>query len=98
MVTAAYEIIAGKGATSLAIGLAVSRILEAVLNDEHRVLPVTSRLDGVHGLSGVCLSMPSVVGRSGVERVLPTPLSAEERSRSPRRRTPSGRAARGLGL
>ena len=55
VVRSAYEIIAGKGATSLAIGLAVARILEAVLNDEHRVLPVTSRLDGVHGLSDVCL-------------------------------------------
>ena len=77
--TAAYEIIAGKGATSLAIGLAVSRILEAVLNDEHRVLPVTSMLAGVHGLSDVCLSMPSVVGRNGVESVLATPLSTDER-------------------
>ncbi len=79
VVTAAYEIIAGKGATSLAIGLAVSRILEAVLKDEHRVLPVTSRLDGVHGLAEVCLSMPSVVGRAGVESVLATPLSGDER-------------------
>ncbi len=42
------------------------------------MLPVTSRLDGVHGLSDVCLSMPSVVGRAGVESVLATPLSAEE--------------------
>ena len=50
-----------------------------MLNDEHRVLPVTSRLEGVHGLSGVCLSMPSVVGRAGVERVLATPLSSGER-------------------
>lgn len=79
VVTSAYEIIAGKGATSLAIGLAVSRILEAILKDEHRVLPVTSMLDGVHGLSDVCLSMPSVVGRNGVESVLATPLSADER-------------------
>jgi L-lactate dehydrogenase len=78
VVSSAYEIIAGKGATSLAIGLAVSRILEAVLNDEHRVLPVTSRLDDVHGLTDVCLSMPSVVGRSGIEAVLATPLSADE--------------------
>ena len=79
VVSSAYEIIAGKGATSLAIGLAVSRILEAVLHDEHRVLPVTSLLDGVHGLSDVCLSMPSVVGRQGVESVLATPLDDQER-------------------
>jgi L-lactate dehydrogenase len=78
VVSSAYEIIAGKGATSLAIGLAVSRILEAVLHDEHRVLPVTSRLDGVHDLSGVCLSMPSVVGRAGIESVLATPLDDDE--------------------
>jgi L-lactate dehydrogenase len=78
VVSSAYEIIEGKGATSLAIGLAVSRILEAVLHDEHRVLPVTSRLDDVHGISDVCLSMPSVVGRTGVESVLATPLSTEE--------------------
>ena len=98
VVTSAYEIIAGKGATSLAIGLAVSRILEAVLNDEHRVLPVTSRLEGVHGLSGVCLSMPSVVGRAGVERVLATPLSSGEREQLVASAEAVRAAARGLGV
>jgi L-lactate dehydrogenase len=81
VVSSAYEIIAGKGATSLAVGLAVSRILEAVLNDEHRVLPVTSLLEDVHGLSDVCLSMPSVVGRTGIQRVLATPLAEDERDK-----------------
>jgi L-lactate dehydrogenase len=98
VVRSAYEIIAGKGATSLAIGLAVARILEAVLNDEHRVLPVTSRLDGVHGLSDVCLSMPSVVGRGGVERVLPTPLSDQERDQLVASAAAVRGVARDLGL
>jgi L-lactate dehydrogenase len=98
VVSAAYEIIAGKGATSLAIGLAVSRILEAVLNDEHRVLPVTSRLDGVHGLSDVCLSMPSVVGRAGIESVLATPLSADELDRLTASADAVRTTARSLGL
>jgi L-lactate dehydrogenase len=80
VVGAAYEIIEGKGATSLAIGLAVSRILEAALKDEHRVLPVSSLQSGASGVSGVCLSMPSVVGRRGVEQVLPTPLDDAERA------------------
>ncbi|MDQ1295790.1 MAG: L-lactate dehydrogenase [Actinomycetota bacterium] len=82
VVNSAYEIIEGKGATSLAVGLAVSRILEAILKDEHRVLPVSSLLHGVEGLKeldGVCLSMPSIVGRYGVGRVLPVPLSDGER-------------------
>lgn len=98
VVTSAYEIIAGKGATSLAIGLAVSRILEAVLHDEHRVLPVTSRLDGVHGLSDVCLSMPSVVGRSGIESVLATPLSTLERDQLTASAAVVRAAVRDLGL
>lgn len=98
VVTSAYEIIAGKGATSLAIGLAVSRILEAVLNDEHRVLPVTSRLDGVHGLSAVCLSMPSIVGRSGIECVLATPLNTLERDQLTASAATVRAAARDLGL
>jgi L-lactate dehydrogenase len=98
VVTSAYEIIAGKGATSLAIGLAVARILEAVLHDEHRVLPVTSRLDAVHGLSDVCLSMPSVVGRTGVESVLATPLSHDERAALEASAGAVSAVARDLGL
>jgi L-lactate dehydrogenase len=98
VVSSAYEIIAGKGATSLAIGLAVSRILEAVLHDEHRVLPVTSLLDDVHGISDVCLSMPSVVGRSGVESVLATPLSDEERAALTASAEAVTAVARSLGL
>jgi len=98
VVSSAYEIIAGKGATSLAIGLAVSRILEAILNDEHRVLPVTSRLDDVHGLSDVCLSMPAIVGRGGVESVLPTPLSQTELDQLTQSARTVTEAARSLGL
>jgi L-lactate dehydrogenase len=59
---------------------------------------VTSRLDGVHGLSGVCLSMPSVVGRIGVERVLATPLSSGERDQLVSSAATVREAARGLGL
>jgi L-lactate dehydrogenase len=98
VVSSAYEIIAGKGATSLAVGLAVSRILEAVLNDEDRVLPVTSRLDDVHGLTDVCLSMPSVVGRAGIRRVLPTPLSTDERDKLVESAATVRATARNLGL
>src|SRR5699024_12621994 len=97
-VSSAYELIAGKGATSLAIGLAVSRILEAILNDEHRVLPVTSRLNDVHGISDVCLSMPSVVGRSGIESVLATPLSDGERESLTASAAAVSDVARSLGL
>jgi L-lactate dehydrogenase len=80
VVGAAYEIIDGKGATSLAIGLAVSRILEAILKNERRVLPVSSLLDSPSVFAGLCLSMPSIVGRDGVIRVLDVPLDDTERA------------------
>ncbi len=98
VVSSAYEIIAGKGATSLAIGLTVSRILEAILNDEHRVLPVTSRLEDLHGLSDVCLSMPAVIGRTGIERVLATPLTTDERDKLVASAATVRATARDLGL
>ena len=75
---AGYQILRGKGYTNYAIALATARIIEAVLYDEHQVLPVSSLLTGYAGLSEVCLSVPSVVGRTGVLRMLPVPLSAEE--------------------
>jgi L-lactate dehydrogenase len=76
---AGYEVLRGKGYTNYAIALATARIIEAVLYDEHQVLPVSSLLDGYAGISDVCLSVPSVIGRAGVLRVLPVPLSEGER-------------------
>lgn len=80
VIGSAYRIIAGKGATNYAIGLAGSRIIEAVLNDEKRVLPVSSLLEGYRGISDVCLSVPSVIGRRGVESQLEVPMSPSELS------------------
>lgn len=75
---AAYQIIDGKGATYYAIGLAVRRIAEAIVRDEHSVLPVSSRVDGPYGIADLCLGLPCVLGRSGVQNMLHIPLSAEE--------------------
>jgi L-lactate dehydrogenase len=62
---AAYTVIKGKGATNYAIGLSSARIVEAILRDERAVLPVSTVLDGVYGVSGVALSVPSVVSSEG---------------------------------
>jgi L-lactate dehydrogenase len=76
--TAAYKIIQGKGATNYAVGLAVATILEAILWNEGRVLPVSSLLTDYRGISNVCLSVPSIVGLRGVEGLLPVPMNASE--------------------
>ena len=78
VVAAAYKIIEGKGATNYAIGLAGVQIIASILNDEHRVLPVSSLLDDYHGISDVCLSVPTIVGASGAGERLPVPLSPDE--------------------
>ncbi|MFT2817773.1 L-lactate dehydrogenase [Leifsonia sp. A12D58] len=75
---AAYRIIEGKGATNYAIGLSGARIIEAVLQDEQRILPVSSVLHGYHGIDGVALSLPSIVGSGGVQRVLDVTLDDRE--------------------
>lgn len=75
---AAYEIIRRKGATNFAIAAALTRIVEAILRDEASVLTVSTLLSGEYGIDQVCLSLPAVVGRRGVLRVLPVPLQADE--------------------
>ena len=75
---AAPEIIERKGYTSYAIATCVAKICEAIMRDEHTVLPVSTLLAGQYGIDGVYLSLPCVVGRGGVERVMELPLDEAE--------------------
>jgi len=56
----------------------VAAILEAILWNEGRVLPVSSLLTDYRGISDVCLSIPSIVGCRGVEGLLPVPMNPTE--------------------
>ena len=76
--SAAYAVIEQKGATCYAIALAVRRICQAVLRDEKSILTVSVPAGGRFGVPDAALSLPCVVGRSGVERVLEVSLSPEE--------------------
>jgi len=77
---AAYQVIQGKGATNYAVGLAVTNILESILYDERRVLPVSGLLRGFRGMDDVCLSLPRIVSRKGIEAPLPIPMTVDEES------------------
>lgn len=77
VVRSAYQIIEGKGATNYAIGVAGARIVEAVLGDQNRVLPVSTLID-FPGVGEVCMSLPTVVGRGGIEHSVPVPLDPQE--------------------
>ena len=74
----AYEIIKRKHATYYGIAMAVKRICEAVIRDEKSVLPVSSLMNGIYGISDVALSMPAIIGKDGVEDLVPIRLSADE--------------------
>lgn len=74
----AYQIIERKGATYYGIAMAVARIAESLVKDEQAILPVSVELQGEYGLNGLALSIPSVIGKNGIEKVLEIPLSEDE--------------------
>ncbi len=75
---AAYKVIRGKGATNYAIGLSSARIIEAILNDQHVVMPVSPVLHDFHGVDGVALSVPSIVSAAGAVPIRQTQFAADE--------------------
>lgn len=75
---AAYRIIEAKGATYYAIGLALVRIVEAILRDESSVLPVSGLINDYYGINDVCLSIPCIINRNGRVKVLKLELSELE--------------------
>jgi len=75
----ANEIIKRKGATYYGIAMAVGRIAECIVKDEHAVLPISVVLEGEYGMEGVALSVPAIVGRNGLAKILEIPLGQTER-------------------
>ena len=76
---AGQEIINAKGATYFGIGAALARIVCAILRDEHAVLAVSSLVPESMGLGEVSLSLPSIINRDGIARVLSIPLDEAEK-------------------
>ena len=75
----AYEIIKRKGATYYGIAMSVTELAGCVLRDERSIFSVSSMMHGLYDIDDISLSMPAVVGRNGIEVVLPLDLSEAER-------------------
>jgi L-lactate dehydrogenase len=75
---AAYHIIERKGATFYAVAAGLMRITEAILRDQSTVLSISSLINGYHGLTDVCFSLPTVIDRGGIEKVLHLELDKDE--------------------
>ena len=67
---AAYEVINRKGATAFSVAAVLTRIVEAFLKDEKTVLSVSTLLNDYLGVNNTYLSVPTIVGKNGVEKVL----------------------------
>ncbi len=76
--TAGIDVFRKKGNTCYAIGQATAYIIESILFDEKRTVPLSVKVDGFLGVEGVCLSLPVVVGKRGIERVLHPDLNSVE--------------------
>ena len=78
VVNTAYDVVQSKGWTNTGIAMGACRLAKAVLFDEHAVCPVSMPMKGEYGLHEVALSLPSIIGRHGVEKRIPLHLPAEE--------------------
>ncbi len=77
----AYTIIEKKGATYYGIGLTVADIVEAVLFDQKKILPISATVTKCNGVSKTCLGALHVIGRAGAERQFPLTLLPQEKKK-----------------
>lgn len=79
--TAAYKIIEAKRATYYGIGMAITRIVKAILGDENSVLTVSAKLCGEYDSKNVFIGVPCIIGRNGVKEIVELSLTDEEKSK-----------------
>lgn len=77
----AYEIINKKKATYYGIGMGLTKIIKAILNDEHEILTVSTYLDGEYGQKDIYIGVPAIVNSNGIQEILNLNLSEEENAR-----------------
>jgi L-lactate dehydrogenase len=78
---AAYEVIEGKGATYYAVALALRRITESILRNEHSILTVSTMIEEFQGVKDVYLSLPCILGENGVEKIVSLEMSNAEKEK-----------------
>lgn len=75
----AYEIIKAKKATYYGIGMVLSRLTRAILNDENSVFTVSAYLNGQYDEKNIYIGVPAVINRNGVREILELSLNSEEK-------------------
>ena len=62
-------------------GAAVSAMVQAIACDTKKMFPSSCMLDGEYGLSDICIGVPAIIGRNGVEKIVEIELDAEEKAK-----------------
>ena len=78
---AAYEIIDKKKATYYGIGMALNRLVKAVLNDENSILTVSTYQNNEYGQKGMYIGVPAIINRKGVREILQLKLNAKDQAK-----------------
>lgn len=81
VIDAAYEIIEKKKATYYGIGMALNRLVRAVLDNENSILTVSTYLEGEYGEEDIYIGVPAIINSKGVREVLKLELSEEEQAK-----------------
>jgi len=76
----APEVFLAKGYTNFAVASAAAMIIQAIKDNSHHTMPVSTLVDGYYGIEDVCLSLPAVIGKEGIAQVLSISLSEEEQA------------------
>ncbi len=77
--TAGAQMIKLKGGSGFGVGLSIREVVQALILDSRRVLPVSTLQQGLYGVRNVCLSVPTVVGCGGARQQIDLPLTPKER-------------------
>ena len=74
------EVIKKKGGAGFAVGVSIADVVHSIALDDHRILPVSSLMNGAYGVRDVCFSIPTVVGRTGVKSHIEVELWSKEKT------------------
>ncbi|MBO1001670.1 malate dehydrogenase [Pseudogracilibacillus auburnensis] len=69
----------GNGSAYFAPAASVVQMAEVILRDKRRILPAIAYLQGEYGYHDICLGVPTILGRNGIEHIIGLPLSATEK-------------------
>lgn len=78
---AAYDIIEKKKATYYAIGLALTKLVKTILNDENEILTISAKVEGEYNHNGLFIGVPAVINNHGMRELLELKLTEEEQQK-----------------